>query len=248
MNPQSFRRAASWGCLALTAMLAGGCGSPEESYVALPDNAGDPMLTAALDDPIMSDLDLAQQNQANSAITVAGVSGSLPPMAESPDHIARARSDLERLMGAPGRIFDAPPPQTVTGVLGKAYSATAAMRVAGGTIGKPDCASQLEYSAIWAARMPPAFPIYPRAETQEAAGTDAGGCRVRAVTYRTPVPTGEIVDFHYTLGRRAGMEVALVEEGGQQRLSGNADGRAFEALIRPYGENGTEVELITSGR
>ena len=72
-----------------------------------------------------------------------------------------------------------------------------AARAANAPNGRP-CAGMVEYTAAWAAKLPDAFPVYPRGAVQEAAGTDAGGCALRVVNFQTPVPVSEVMDFYFT--------------------------------------------------
>ena len=61
-----------------------------------------------------------------------------------------------------------------------------------------------EQLQAWAAKLPAAFPVYPRGNTQEAAGTDEGQCALRVVSFLTPVALEEVLAFYYTRARAAG--------------------------------------------
>ena len=64
------------------------------------------------------------------------------------------------------------------------------------------------------------FPVYPRGNVQEAAGTDKNGCALRAVTFTTPVGLEDVLSFYYTRGVNAGYTTDRVVEGGDDMLGG----------------------------
>jgi len=215
------------GCAAL---LAGCAGDSEPA--AEPED--DPALGAALNEPIMIDLDLVGQNRANSVAALAAEDGSLPTIDNNPEVIVEARTEALRLVGGPGNMRQAPDRLA-------AASSTEAPAM------RPDCAARLEYTAQWAARLPAAFPAYPRAAVQEAAGTDANGCALRVIVFETPVPADEVIDFYFTRGRAAGFSARHSLRDGETMLTG-AKGRAsYEVHARRLPSGNSEVALVTSG-
>ena len=99
----------------------------------------------------------------------------------------------------------------------------------------------------WAARLPRAFPVYPRAAVQEAAGTDAAGCALRVVNFVTPVPLGEVVDFYFTRARSAGFSARRVLQGGDDVLAGVKGRASYVIYARRLPSGHTEIDLVTSG-
>lgn len=78
-------------------LLAGCGGAAKDEPVPVPDDAA---VSDALADPIMTEPDLASQNQAHAAIAVSGPAGSaLPPIDRSAAAIAAAREAAARLLG-----------------------------------------------------------------------------------------------------------------------------------------------------
>ena len=108
------------------------------------------------------------------------------------------------------------------------------------------CADKLGYTAAWAAKLPPALPVYPRGHVQEAAGSDAAGCRIRAVNFQTPVPGSEVLDFYATLAGKGGFALTAGRAGADLTLTGKAGGSVFALFVRER-SGVTEVNLITSG-
>ncbi|HYD24463.1 MAG TPA: hypothetical protein VEB68_06680 [Croceibacterium sp.] len=230
--------------LALAALLlssCGGAGAPD----AVAD--GDPALSGALGDQIMVDPDLVGQNRANSAASLPSQDGALPTIDNGPEAIAAARAEALRIAGGPGRMRKAPEPREVSGSLPPGAALTAAARAAAAPGGDGDCAARAEYTTQWAARLPPAFPVYPRGAVQEAAGTDAGNCALRVVNFVTPVPLGEVMDFYFTRARSAGFSAQRVLQDGDDVLAGVKGGASYVVYARRLASGNTEVDLVTSG-
>ena len=116
----------------------------------------------------------------------------------------------------------------------------AAARAAGG------CAERAENTARWAARLPQPFPVYPRGAVQEAAGTDAAGCALRVVSFVTPVPLGEVLDFYFTRARDAGFSAQRVLQDGDDVLAGAKGSASYVVYARRLPSGNTEVDLVTS--
>jgi len=207
---------------------------------APPQRESDPLLTRALNAPITIDPDLAAMNRANSIISLPPEGGYLPTIDNHAAAIAAARADAESFVGGRGVVRRVP----VAGERAPAVLFAAAERAAGGT---STCLQQVRYTAHWAARMPPAFPVYPRAAVQGAAGTDDAGCALRVINFVTPVPLGEVIAFYYTSGQAAGFSAERGLEDGDEVLTGVKGNAAYIVYARHLPTGNTEVDLITSG-
>jgi hypothetical protein len=214
-----------WG-LALTVLMLAACGTEEP--VAVPDD--DPALAAALAGPILVDPDLVGQNRANSAVALPSHDGSLPSVDAGPEVIAAARDEALELVGGPGRMRQAPE---------------------GENIAVPDvelnCGEHALRTALWAARMPAAFPVYPRGAVQEAIGTDSDGCALRRVNFITPVPLDEVIDFYFTRARAAGYSTDRIARKDDNLLAGKKGAAAYTVSARRLSSGNTEVDLVTNG-
>ncbi len=219
------------------AMALAACGSADKPPVA----GGDPALTGALADQIMVDPDLAAQNKGGAALAVSGpASAELPAEARSPEAIAAAKAEAVQVAGG---TLQAVPAASTGEAGGEAPISLADLATSGGN----PCASKVNYTAGWAAQMPAAFPVYPRGHTQEAAGTDADGCKLRVVNFVTPVAVDDILAFYFTRARGAGFDGEHRVEGNDHVLGGSKDGAAYVVYARKL-ENGlTEVDLVTNG-
>lgn len=226
------------------ALLLTACG--EEP--AKPDVAQDPALTAALGEQIMVDPDLVGMNDANAVAQLPVQDGSLPSLDLGPEAIERARADALVLLGGQAKLRKAPAPREVSGELPADAPLTAAARAAAAPGANADCAKRAEYSAGWAARLPAAFPVYPRGAVQEAAGSDAAGCSLRVVNFQTPVPLAEVIDFYFTRAATAGFTAQRVLQDGDDVLAGTKGKSSYVVYARRMPSGATEVDLVTSGR
>lgn len=214
------------------------------------DGVSDPVIAAALGEELMTDPDLVRQNPANAALDPGGPPSALMPLENrSAETIAAARAEALRLVG--GKLQRAPAPreqdgtQPASGAGAITPAAIAARALAGGRSGS-GCASRLEYSFGWAARLPAALPVYPRGHVHDAAGTDAEGCRLRVLTFVTPVTPADVIDFYWTRAGAAGIAVQHSRAGQDAVLDGGRDGGGFVLHARQRGGM-TEVDLVTSG-
>lgn len=205
----------------------------------------DPVATAALNDQIMVDPDLANQNEANAALT-GGSDASVPPPNATPEAIAAARDDAAELVGGMSRMV-APPEAKPSAGSAASPILTAAARAAVSP-GGADCASQVTYSAVWAAKLPAALPVYPRGATQEAAGTDKGACALRVVTFQTPVSVDDVLAFYNTRATQAGYSVEHLLDKGEHVLGGSKDRATYVVYVRALDNGISEVDLVTSGK
>ena len=219
------------------ALALAACGSAEKPEAV----GGDPALTGALADQIMVDPDLAAQNKGGAALSVAGpASAAIPAEARSPEAVAAAKAEA---LSAAGGTLQALPAASIGEANGDAPVSLADLASAGGN----PCASKVNYSANWAAQMPAAFPIYPRGHTQEAAGTDADGCKLRVVNFVTPVGVDDVLAFYFTRARGAGFDGEHRLEGTDHVLGGSKDSAAYVVYARRLDNGLTEVDLVTNG-
>lgn len=199
----------------------------------------DPAISGALADEIMIDPDLIRQEGRNSALGGGGPARApVPPADSGPEAAAAARAEAQRLAGPiPRAPAPAQGPASGTGV-NAALTETGSSR---------DCVAGLEHSAVWAARLPAAIPVYPRGAVQEAAGTDRPGCRLRVVNYLTPVSLDDVADFYWARARSSGYTAQHRIETGDRVLSGKGRGGASFILYARERDGLTEVDLVTSG-
>jgi hypothetical protein len=212
---------------------------------AVPDS--DPALAAALDAPLLTDPDLAALNRANSVAAKPPISGMLPTLDNGPDAVAAARAEALALVGGAERMRSAPEPREEGGPFPPGTALSAAARAAATPGADAACARRASYTLQWAARMPAAFPVYPRAATQEAAGSDEGRCRLRVVDFVTPVPLGDVMDFYFTRALAAGFSAERTLQDGDDVLAGRKGAAAYAVYARRLPSGNTQVDLVTSG-
>lgn len=223
-------------------LTLGGCGSATPTT---PAAEHDPAVAGALAGEIMVDPDLAGQNPANAALAGGGVArAAIPTQDRSPEAIAAARAEAASQLG--GALLHAPAAVAGAGQGGSASALlTARGALAESGTGR-DCVSKVDYTMAWAARLPAAFPVYPRGHVQEAAGTDNAGCRLRVVNFVSPVPVDDLVDYYWSRARAAGFAAEHRREGTDQVVGGSKGAEAFVAYVRERGGM-SEVDLVTNG-
>lgn len=227
-----------------------GCGDGEDArnnVAALDDelagNSSDPALMGALQDQIMVDPQLAQQSNKD-AIRPP----SQPYTAPLPNQTVAAG---KAAMPKDGELMKAPAPKPG----GQAFAAQERSITLGGLAERQQnararsCAARLTYSAGWAARMPPAMPLHPQARVSEAAGTQADGCSLRAVTFSTPQPLQTMIDWYYTRAVKGGYSAEHQVKDGTHLLGGTrkADGNAYILFLSARADGGTDIDLLADG-
>ncbi|MGX7925600.1 hypothetical protein ACWPMX_03385 [Tsuneonella sp. HG094] len=196
----------------------------------------DPQVARALDDPLMTDPDLASRNEAAAALRVESDS-SLPVLSATPEFIAAARAEAAALTRGAERFGEL---STAPGNMAALASPGAEAQLA--TMNTTaSCRAQLQTGAIWAARMPTGVPIYPRGAVQSAAGLDAK-CRVRAITYTAPIPPAEMLAFYAARTRLTGLSATRHADGTGEVLRGGGNGLVYDVRIAPAGD-GSLVRL-----
>ncbi len=228
-------------CVAPLALLAA-CGDKTEDEAN--GNAMDPASEQALNDELATDPDMAGRNEANAALSSSG-NAAVPDIDKSPRAIEAARSRAAELVGGSGEFARVPAPKAIgaNGPDSEAMIAAARAAVAPGGV---NCAQSVQYSSAWAAKLPPAFPVYPRANTQEAAGTDEGDCALRIVSFVTPVALDDVLAFYATRAKGAGYGIDHATKSGDDILSGTKGRSAYVVYGRRLPAGVTQIDLVTT--
>ncbi|RXR26540.1 hypothetical protein [Sphingobium fluviale] len=230
-------------------MLLGACESADvqqnlatlEAKVA--HNAVDPALREALEASIATDPDLRREGNRDSLKPAdKPLDGAVPVGLTVRDAQARAL----RLAG--GKLLPTPPATKTVTTTGGAITLAGIAREQGLSAACED--PRLNYALGWANRLPAYLPLYPGAALKDAAGADDPKCTIRAATFATDTDVGPVLDFYYTLARRAGFSVEHVEQDGGHALKGarTKDGAAFHLALRSAPDGGVEGDLISSQR
>ncbi len=217
------------------------CGSKEasdEELAKLDDNlTSDPAMKDALEDAILVDPDLTDQANRNAIRGAKGAAnGSVPP-GTGEDGRAAAKAALG------GKILAAPKPRQMTSDdEGLTLGDKAELQEARAK--KPVCKEELTYDMGWANKMPRAFPVYPKANVQEAAGK----CDLRVVSFTTATPIKSIVDFYYTTAKRGGYDAEYLLRGSEHVLGGSKpnDDDAYVITLNKRSGGGTVVDIVAS--
>lgn len=230
--------------LFLLAALAG-CGKPPPAAADLDAldrdlvGAGDPALATALRQPIMVDPGLTQSSNARAVRPAPSIdTGAMPP-----DDLGRP-ADTSRaadLRPTPAATPGCPGCRAAKGAL---TLGTLAERQPGRGIAA--CAPLIRYATGWADRLPPALPLYPDALVAEAAGTDAGGCRLRAVTFSSAAAPARVGDWFGAHATRGGFAVEHRADGAEHMVAGTRGGGGFVLFVRPRGNGGSEADLVSN--
>ena len=208
------------------------------------DATVDPASEQALNGPVMTDPDLSSQNEANAALSGTG-NAAIPEIDKSQKAIDAARERAAQLVGGSSNLKPAPAAKQ----LGANAPDTAGMIAAAQTLVRPDganCTESAEYGSAWAAKLPSAFPVYPRGNTQEAAGTDEGACALRIVSFYTPVSLDDVFAFYATRARDAGFGVEHTMKAGDNILSGTKGQSAYAIYGRRLDQGVTQIDLVTT--
>lgn len=166
----------------------------------------DPVLARALNDPLMSDPDLAYRNEANAAVTLRH-DHPLPPLVATDElsELAGNVARVELLEG--GAIPELPLPES--GVVADLSAARTAGEMIDILNGPAVCAEKLSDGLEWAARMPGPSRIMPHGMVQQAAGVENAQCSVRIVRYLTAASGEDVMQYHFTLAERARLRPAV---------------------------------------
>ena len=234
------------------------CGSneaSEEELANLDANlTSDPAMNDALDDAILVDPDLTDQANRNAIRGANGpADGSVPPGATYAGAGEGGKAAANAALG--GKMLSAPKPRQMTsddectscaGSEGMTLGAKAEQQSA--KRGKGTCDQKLSYDMGWANRMPPEFPVYPKANVQEAAGVEGGLCDIRVVSFTTASPMKSVVDYYYTQAKRGGFSAEYLLRGGEHVLGGTrgSDDGAYVITLNKRSGGGTAVDIVAS--
>ena len=199
-------------------------------------SGGDPMARAALADPIMSDPMLTTRANIDTIRPPAQPYAApipAPDIAPAPDD-APATPDAP----APG---DCPECQAFHDSL---TLAALAARQPRGLVGA--CGTALAYGAGWASRLPRDLPMPPDARVIEAAGNDAGGCRLRIARFVTRQAPDAVVDWYYARARAAGYAPDHHADDQDLHLVTGRRGRQEGRVFVAPGDNGATVVTLLS--
>lgn len=228
-------------CLSALPLLAA-CGQAEKPT---PPDAGDPAIIAALSNQVLVDPDLSRSNRAGAALNANGApSAELPPMESGVDAAANARAAADKVVGGAMQIAPAAEDDGKT----IADAATPAQLAIQAGPRPRACAGALQYSALWAAKLPNGLEVYPHGHTVDAAGSDANACLLRIVTYRVAVAPKDVMDWYFTRARSVGFATQNGLSGGVAHMSGTRGaGAGFAVQARPTPDNLTEVDVVSWG-
>lgn len=224
-------------------MMLAACSSEPDEPVLVPER--DPIVTQALNDQILVDPDLVGQNEANAALT-GGTDHSVPPVVNTREAVERARQDAADLVGGFSNLRPLPEAGEPGDPLPLAaqYSAGELAKAAGVT---GACADGMGYTAMWAAKMPEALPVYPRGNTIEAAGNDSAKCSVRVVRFLTPVSREDVLSFYAARAKSAKIPASYRTIGAVQALEGTKGRKRYSIYAHRRPSGISEVALVTDG-
>jgi len=207
-------------------------------------NAADPALASALQDQIMVDPQLGRQANGD-AVRPPGqpYTGGVPN-----DNVATNGSKVDT-----GQLLKTPAPtqadKSCTQCAASRESVTLGGLAARQKDGKTSqCASSLQYAAGWAQRLPRDLPLYPQARVTEAAGSTAGQCQLRVVSFSSPQPMQAMLDWYYTRAIRGGYTSEHQVDGQEHILGGtrDKDGGAYVLFLTNRPDGGTDIDLVAN--
>lgn len=252
-STRSLMLAASAFALPFTLAACGTNDGNEAELAELDDNltgpSSDPAMNDALEDSILVDPDLTGQANGNAIRGANGAtSGAVPPGANYDG--ASAGTAMS------GKMLSAPKPRQMTsddecsscGGSGDGMTLGAKADTQYAQRGKGTCDAKLSYNMSWANRMPPEFPVYPKANLQEAAGVEGGLCDIRVVSFTTASSIKAVVDYYYTRAKRGGYNAEYLLRGGEHVLGGTNenDGGAYVVTLNKAAGGRTAVDIVAS--
>lgn len=206
-----------------------------------PAIAQDPVIARALNDPLMSDPDLASLNEANAAIGFAD-SDALPVLRASSVDAQAAREALRLELLGTGPITKLPEPQEGKGgePLGPMSGAPELLAAVGAPGG---CAKHLREDFAIAAALPPVAAIPPDAMVMQAGKANASGCRIHIIRYRSAAPSGDLLQYHLTRAIRAGLGAKRYALPADILVASNRGGERLTVHVvpAPHGLNGVTL-------
>jgi len=201
----------------------------------------DPLLSQALNDPLMVDPDLAWRNEANAVIAFRD-GHPLPLFEASEDFTARARDAARLELLEDGQIPAVPPASSGQGNASLAQLTDAASIIE--AVGsRSDCIEDLDDDLMWSTALPPTSSIMPHGMVQQAAGVDQGTCVVRVVRYLTPVGIEDALEYHFVKADRARFRMERFDAP-ETQLRGERRDQELAVHVRA-GPNGmTAVDVV----
>ncbi len=254
-------RSASILLLGLSALALSACGKGDtKTEVAKLDDSllgkgtdTDPAITSALEDQIMVDPALVGQSNAHSAKPADLPTQAPIPATNAGGPPAPATQTLgQRVAQAAPAVAQAAPAAPRPAAASQPSVAPAAAPMASGSASISEasfagCGMEVSYSLAWSARLPSDLPLYPQSRVAEAAGSDVGGCRLRAVTFASNAATRSLIDFYLNAGRKAGYQTGYSTKKGEQMVTGSrGDGAAFYVVLTPQGSGGTMADIVAN--
>jgi hypothetical protein len=226
--------------LLLPVLLAACSSAPEDAPRGNPF-AADPLVAAALHDPLMSDPDLSARNEANAVLGFAGDTAlPLIPATPAAAQAAREAGRLELLED--GDIPALPPPVSGRGPLA---SSGAGAREGLAALGAPEaCLDALTEDFRWAAALPRAAAIMPHGMVVQAGGAAKPGCELRIIRYQTPARPEDLLQYHYVRASRAGLAAQRFAAGGETIAGRGANGERLVAMVGQAASGLTTVTLL----
>ncbi|WP_326524879.1 hypothetical protein [Sphingomonas sp.] len=204
----------------------------------LATGGSDPLLAAAVQDPLMTDPQLSTRSNAD-AIRPPSQPYAAPIPAT--DVVSAPDTDDRDLTPAPKP--DAACPQCAT--VGEALT-LAAIAARQPNPAMRRCAPTLRYAAGWAWRLPADLPLHDGARVVEAAGSDTPQCRLRAASVIVARPVAQVVDWYHGRATAAGYASSHQADARRHILTGHRarDGANYVAVLRETGTGGTAIELV----
>lgn len=233
-----FRPLLAIASVALLSACGGGAADEAEG------EAMDPASQQALNDELMTDPDLANRNEAGAALSGTG-NDAIPEIDKSTKAIEAATSRATELVGGTANMKPAPAARKLAASAPDSKAMVAAAQAAVSP-GGANCAESVKYASAWAAKLPAAFPVYPRGNTLEAAGTDEGDCALRIVSFLTPVALEDVLAFYASRASAAGFAVEHVVKDGSNVLSATKRNSALVVYAKRLPSQVTQIDLVTS--
>lgn len=204
--------------------------------------AADPVMARALYDPLMSDPDLARRSEANAAIAYAD-HRALPTLPASPNERQRARDAIRDALLTGGAIPPLSP--VIAGSGGRALGGAATIADMLAALNAPEaCRAAANPGFDWAAKLASPALIAPLGMVEEAAGSDAAACRLRAVRYLTPAPLEDALIYHDILAQRAGLSIERRDTPEAALAGTGKQGEALRVHLRTLASGMTAVDLV----
>jgi hypothetical protein len=206
------------------------------------DASLDPVIARALNDPLMSDPDLAMRSEANAVLSYAD-SVPLPVIEATSEAVRRAREAARTVLIEGGPIPPLSP--LAAGPAGAAWDALEATTDILAAAGVPEaCRAAVRDGFVWTARLDAPAAIMPHGMALRAAGSDTDGCRVRLVRYLTAASIEDALIFHDTLAQRAGFAIWRHVEPEVGLAAKGKPGEGLHLRARPAAGGMNAVDLV----